>query len=123
MSRDYKVGYGKPPEGSRFQKGQSGNPRGKEKGARSLDAELSEELGETVKVTENGKLKTYSKRRLILKALVAKAIKGDVRAALAAIKLQIEHPEQNDLKTSELSESDRAILEDFLRRHSDEERI
>ena len=26
--RDYKIGYGKPPRGRPFQKGQSGNPRG-----------------------------------------------------------------------------------------------
>src|SRR5271166_5325744 len=26
--RDYEIGYGKPPVGRRFQKGQSGNPRG-----------------------------------------------------------------------------------------------
>ena len=25
---DYEIGYGKPPPGRRFQKGQSGNPRG-----------------------------------------------------------------------------------------------
>ena len=120
MSKDYKVGYGRPPLGSRFRKGQSGNPRGKQKGTRSLDAELAEELSETVKVTENGKQKTYSKRRLILKALVARAIKGDVRAALAAIKLQLDHPEQGGVEAPDLSETDRAILEDFLRRHGTE---
>jgi len=26
--RDYEIGYGKPPRGRPFQKGQSGNPRG-----------------------------------------------------------------------------------------------
>jgi len=26
--RDYEIGYGKPPAGRRFRKGQSGNPRG-----------------------------------------------------------------------------------------------
>jgi hypothetical protein len=120
MGKDYKVGYGKPPEGSRFKKGQSGNPRGKQKGVRSLDAELSDELRETVRVSENGRRKTYSKRRLIIKSLVARAIKGDVRAAMAAIKLQLDHPEQDDRRTSDLSDTDRTILEDFLRRHGEE---
>lgn len=120
MGKDYKVGYGKPPEGSRFKKGQSGNPRGKQKGARSLDTELSDELRETVRVSENGRRKTYSKRRLIIKSLVARAIKGDVRAAMATIKLQLDHPEQDDPRTSDLSDTDRTILEDFLRRHGEE---
>jgi len=118
MSKDYRVGYRKPPVEHRFKKGQSGNPRGKQKGVRSLDAELSEELGEKVWVTENGKRRAYSKGRLILKSLVAKAVKGDVRAALAAIKLHLDRPEQAELDASELSETDRVILDDFLRRHT-----
>ncbi|MDB5317781.1 MAG: hypothetical protein JWO26_370 [Rhodospirillales bacterium] len=31
--RNYKVGYGRPPQGTRFKKGQSGNPKGRPKGA------------------------------------------------------------------------------------------
>ena len=30
-SADYDIGYGKPPEDTRFKKGQSGNPRGRPK--------------------------------------------------------------------------------------------
>ena len=32
----YKTGYGKPPRDSQFQKGQSGNPKGRPKEARNL---------------------------------------------------------------------------------------
>lgn len=52
---DYTVGYGKPPRHTRFQKGQSGNPRGRPKGARGLKADLRAELSERVRVTENGR--------------------------------------------------------------------
>ena len=46
----YTIGYGKPPEHSRFQKGQSGNKKGRPKGARNLKTETIEELSETVTV-------------------------------------------------------------------------
>ena len=45
MSEDSRaVGYGKPPRHSQFKPGQSGNPTGKRKGARSLKADLAQEL-------------------------------------------------------------------------------
>jgi hypothetical protein len=34
--RDYEVGYSKPPQHTRFVKGQSGNPRGRPSGAKSM---------------------------------------------------------------------------------------
>ena len=49
----YEVGYGKPPKASRGRKGQSGNRRGRQKGARNLKTELSEELAEIISIKEN----------------------------------------------------------------------
>ena len=37
-AKPYAVGYGKPPVHTRFQKGESGNPRGKKKGEKGLKA-------------------------------------------------------------------------------------
>ncbi|HYC99384.1 DUF5681 domain-containing protein [Brevundimonas sp.] len=74
------VGYGRPPRHSRFKAGQSGNPSGRPRGARSLKSDLADELSQMVQVTENGSRREISKQRLALKALAAKAIKGDVPA-------------------------------------------
>jgi len=77
---DYEVGYGKPPQHSRFKPGQSGNPRGRPKGARNAATVLRDELAEKITVTENGKTITITKLEGIVKAAVVKALKGDPRA-------------------------------------------
>jgi Family of unknown function (DUF5681) len=50
---DEPVGYRRPPIGTRFRPGQSGNPRGRPKGARNLSTVVAAALGERVAVTEN----------------------------------------------------------------------
>ena len=78
---DYRVGYGKPPRHSRFQRGQSGNPRGRPSGSKNLSTLLSEALNEPVIVTENGKRRKISKRQAVITQLVNQSAKGDFRAA------------------------------------------
>jgi hypothetical protein len=46
QSRDYTVGYGKPPVETRFQKGQSGNPEGRPRGTKKLVTLLAEVLSQ-----------------------------------------------------------------------------
>lgn len=78
--RPYDVGYGRPPRRSRFKKGRSGNPRGREKGRQNYRTEFLRELGEKVTVTENGLPRKLSKQTLTIKRMVADAIKGDSKA-------------------------------------------
>jgi Family of unknown function (DUF5681) len=79
-NRDYDIGYGKPPNATRFQKGQSGNPAGRRRGSKNLSTILDEELEQRVVIRENGKQKTITKRRASMKQLVNKAASGDHRA-------------------------------------------
>ena len=76
--RDYKVGPGKPPLHTRFQKGQSGNPRGR--GAKNLSALLVEALNQPVAGTENGRRRRMSKREAVIAQLVDKSAAADLRA-------------------------------------------
>jgi len=78
---DYEVGYGRPPKKHQFQKGKSGNPRGKPKGSRSTAALVEEELNRLVEVTEDGRTRKISLRQVIVRAQIAKAAKGSVRHA------------------------------------------
>lgn len=81
MSDDYDVGYGKPPLHTRFKLGQTGNPQGRPKGSKNLKTDLLEELAETMRITEGGQERRISKQRALIKAQVARGIKGNDRAA------------------------------------------
>ena len=79
MRSDYKVGYGKPPTKTKFQKGKSGNPHGRPKRTygheEPLDfqKELIAELKSPMTINEAGNKKEVAKLQAIVKAVVARA--------------------------------------------------
>ena len=88
MSDDgYEVGYKRPPRHTQFQKGRSGNPNGRSKGTRNLKTDLREELAESIVIREGGRQRRISKQQAIIKTLVAKAAKGDMKATAILVGL------------------------------------
>jgi hypothetical protein len=85
--RDYKVGYGRPPEHARFRKGQSGNPRGRPPGTKNLATIFQRMLGETVKVREGEQTRSMTKGEAMLQSLLVRALKGEARASAQVIAL------------------------------------
>jgi Family of unknown function (DUF5681) len=87
----YEVGYKKPPKATRYQKGKSGNRKGRPKKvdkALDLGRILLEVEGEPVAVLlENGKRRWMTKFEARLRELFTKAINGDLNAARLLVKM------------------------------------
>ena len=87
---DYKVGYKKPPLHTRFQKGQSGNPRGRPRGSKNFSTLLTDALNEPVVVTEDGRRRKISKRDLGFKQLANKFAMAEAQATKMLLGLMLE---------------------------------
>lgn len=84
---DGEVGYGKPPRSSRFQKGRSGNPRGRPRRRKSA-IPYDHVLGQMVTVREDGRERRITAAEAFLLHLTRKGLAGDsaaARSSLAAI--------------------------------------
>lgn len=116
MSDDYEVGFGRPPIATRFQKGTSGNRKGRPRGRRNLKSDIEAELGERIEIKAGGKTIRISKQRALVKALVVRGIKGDDRAISKAFDLLLKLVGNDDDKEDAmpLAAEDEAILDAFL---------
>src|SRR3984893_2415032 len=123
-SRDYDVVYGKPPKTTRFQKGQSGNPKGRPKGSKNLSTLLEEELEQPVLITENGRRKKITKRRASMKQLVNRAASGEHRALQILINYLHDHEKQAASSAPDLliDEADQEIVNGIFERFNNTKR-
>jgi len=84
----HKVGYGRPPKSSQFKPGQSVNLKGRTKASSSLWKTIASELLLPIEVTIDGKRRKVTKGAVIVKNLVANAMKGDARALALISRMQ-----------------------------------
>jgi hypothetical protein len=79
--RDYEVGHCKPPVGTRFKKGQSGNPGGRAK--KTPPPLLVRKFDEQVVVATDGRRQKTTRREVVIVQLVAQPAGADLTKMLS----------------------------------------
>jgi hypothetical protein len=78
------VGYKHPPRATRFQKGKSGNPRGRPR-HRRREIPYDQLLGQMVTIKEDGREKRVTAAEAFLLQLTKRGLEGDSTAARASL--------------------------------------
>lgn len=79
-SGNYEVGKGRPPRATRWKPGQSGNPKGRPKGAKNLATIFNDVLNQKIEIQEKGTTRNITAREGIVRRLVHEALKGNTKA-------------------------------------------
>lgn len=110
----YQVGYGRPPAHTRFKPGQSGNPKGRPKGAKNEDTILREIMNRPIEIREGGRPRKISVLAAILLKFAENALKGDPKSATFLLN-RYGLAERNAPQTEGLDPDDRELLDSYVR--------
>ncbi|TGY90322.1 hypothetical protein E5163_04130 [Marinicauda algicola] len=74
------VGYGNPPRATQFQKGKSGNPKGRPRLKKNLGTLIDEVLFKEVVITEGGRRRKVSAAKALFMRQLSEGLSGDGKA-------------------------------------------
>jgi hypothetical protein len=118
-----RVGYGNPPEGTRFKPGRSGNPKGRPKRVPTFAEDIQDELNRPHRLNAN---ETVTRQRAIIIALIAQAIDGDTRAVGALMRFmpkdeaREQEPQQRDLSAAQQALLRELVVDEIASQRTEE---
>ena len=122
---DFGVGYGKPPKRTQFQKGQSGNAKGRPRGATDAKKSIRKMLNRSTPVKIGAEVKHLSTLELSLERTSEGVRKGDKSSVARTIKYAIDLDKDEEAKAASapaqhfalepITAEDEAILLEYLR--------
>lgn len=115
-SGDYPIGKGKPPPHTRFQPGQSGNPKGRKKNQPTVHDQVTAVLQRTIPVTEHGATRMITVQEAMLLAVGQKAVRGDLKsiAFLFNLREATRDSTSTTIDPTELAAFDQATLRRYI---------
>ena len=123
----YKVGYGKPPKETQFKKGQSGNRKGRPKGAANKIREdsvltiIAREARREVLVNDGTRTLALPLIVASAKSLAQKAAKGDLRALSVLLPLLTMAEKKNLSDQAIIQKEQKEVFDKAINKLTDEE--
>jgi len=114
-TKDSGVGYGKPPRQHQFKPGQTGNPKGRPKGAKNESTILREIFERKIDNRSGGRVRKITILEGILLRITDDSLKGNTKSA-AFLLNRYAAMVSGELQRHDISDDDREVLEAFAQR-------
>jgi hypothetical protein len=113
----YSVGYGKPPREHQFQPGQSGNRKGRPKGAKNTATIVSEVLNRKVKVRTGDTVRKITVHEAMITGFADHGLKGDVKAAAFLLDRNDRAEAAEDQANTVTTPEEQEIIDEFVKEY------
>jgi hypothetical protein len=114
-TRDNDVGYSRPPRANQFKPGQSGNPKGRPKGAKNESTILREIFERKIENRSGSRSRKITILEAILLRITEDSLKGNTKSATFLLN-RYAAMVSGELQRKDLSDDDREVLEAFAQR-------